>query len=302
MATPDQGQTPWYQYPRIDNYGVYPDPFGPYPKPDSNILCPAGTPITALLPGTVTGVTYPSWANGGASITVHLDSPINRLATATAYNFVRQPMVSVGQHINASQVLAYSAGTQYGAAMAFALTNEAQYGYGDFSQIVGNPLLNPVPLLDAAANGTLGDTFSSGTVGASGAIGNVLQHINNAISPNEDLANLLEQWDVALGIVNPFNIPMQQDIVVQVPKIGPFGGGTLDTGLPNPGGLSNYVLQVAENIGYDFTALLVRGLFLAVGVGIFMAMGQSLAHQYGQQASDMLGGPEGIAQLAGAFA
>lgn len=144
---------------------------------------------------------------------------------------------------------------------------------------------------------------SSGlTGGTSGAIGNVLQHINNAISPNEDVANLLEQWDVALGIVNPFNVPMQTDIVVQVPKVGPFGGQTLDTGFPNPGALSGYILQVAENIGYDFTALLVRGLFLAVGVGIFMAMGQSLAHQYGQQASDMLGGPEGIAQIAGAFA
>ena len=57
---------------RIDKYGS-PDPLGPYGKPDSNIECPDGTLITALLPGTVSGlVTNPSWGIGTTSVTIKI--------------------------------------------------------------------------------------------------------------------------------------------------------------------------------------------------------------------------------------
>ena len=39
---------PWYKYPRIDDYASYPDPDGPFPKPDSNILVPDGVPSRPL--------------------------------------------------------------------------------------------------------------------------------------------------------------------------------------------------------------------------------------------------------------
>ena len=142
---------PWYAYNRIDNYGAYPDPMGPYPKPDSNICAPAGTPITALAPGVVTGATTPSWSSGQPSVTVKLDTPLNSLATHMAYSFLDTMTVQAGQRVNTGDILGYARGS--GVCTAFALTADDVYGTQTFSQYDGNPLLNPVPFLNSLLSG-----------------------------------------------------------------------------------------------------------------------------------------------------
>lgn len=149
-ATP--AERPWYTYPRIDNFGVYPDPVGLYPKPDSNIDVPAGVPITALASGVVTGARAQPWGPEAYSITVKLDKPLNAVATHMAYNYVGRPHVSVGQRVAVGDTLAI-AGNPYGIGTAFALCDADVYGTGTknepFRGTYINPLLNPVPFLDS---------------------------------------------------------------------------------------------------------------------------------------------------------
>src|SRR5713226_4202569 len=114
----------WLSYSRVDDYGKNPDPLGPYQKPDSNVECPDGTPITALAPGVVSGlVKNPSWGVGTSSLTIKLDSPVNALATHMAYNYLGSTSVGIGQHVTAGQVIGTAGGNaRYGFGMAFALT------------------------------------------------------------------------------------------------------------------------------------------------------------------------------------
>lgn len=145
----------WVQQPRIDNLGQ-PDPYGGFPKPDSNIQTKTFQPIGALLPGTVTNVdTSSPW---GYAVTVKLDKPLNNLATHTAYLHLGQVSVSQGQHVNVGDVLG-TAGAQPGfqqAGMGFALYPGDAYGRGSewanmtVPNLTGNGLLNPVPLLNQA--------------------------------------------------------------------------------------------------------------------------------------------------------
>lgn len=146
---------PWYTYPRIDNFGQYPDPVGLYAKPDSNIDCPAGTPITALASGIVTGGRRQPWGPLAWSITIKLDEPLNVVATHMAYNYVESPRVSVGQRVSQGEILA-EAGNPYGVGTAFALCDSDLYGTptvnSPFTGRYINPLLNPVPFLDSLAS------------------------------------------------------------------------------------------------------------------------------------------------------
>lgn len=172
---------PWYTYPHDKPpgvYGSYPDPVGPYPKPDVNVCVPGGVPITALLSGTVTSVAYPSWSPGQPSVTIALDSPVNTLATHSAYNYLGSSSVSVGQHVNAGQEVGIAKGT--GICTAFALTHDAVYGDGTFLQYDGNPLLNPMPVLEAAINGTLASLGSALTGTVSSGISNPLDAITQS--------------------------------------------------------------------------------------------------------------------------
>src|SRR5258708_1935880 len=95
-------QGAWYQYQYDSNFGFYPDPVGPYAKPDANFYnIPNGTPITALASGTVTSVRRQPWGPLAYSVTIKMDNAWNSVARYTAYNYVSSPTVSVGQHINA---------------------------------------------------------------------------------------------------------------------------------------------------------------------------------------------------------
>lgn len=160
----------WYIYPRIDNFGHYPDPVGLYAKPDSNIDCPAGTPITALASGTVTSVRLQPWGPLAWSITVRLDQALNEVATHMAYNYVESPQVSAGQHVAFGDTLA-SAGNPYGIGTSFALCDSDVYGTSTqnspFRGTYINPALNPVPFLDSLKSGSGGQSNASGSPAAS---------------------------------------------------------------------------------------------------------------------------------------
>lgn len=166
---------PWYTYPRIDQYGT-PDPFGGFPKPDSNIQVPDNYPITALLGGTVTGINSPSGSipAWGAVVTIKLDSPLNPIATHTAYLHLASiaPGLAVGSHVSAGDLIGYSGGKSAAGSqkvpLGFALYHGPFYGFGpEWSQYLGSPSLNMTALLTAAAKGTL--NVPGGTDGAGGS-------------------------------------------------------------------------------------------------------------------------------------
>jgi hypothetical protein len=148
-------QAPWYSYTYDQNFGTYPDPLpgANYPKPDTNFYgIPDGTAITALASGTVTGVRRMPWSPLAYSVTVQMDQPFNSVAKYTAYNYVSNPTVSVGQHVNVGDTLAFS-GNPYNIGTAFALVDTPIYGTGSsnepFSGNYVNPALNPVPFLQS---------------------------------------------------------------------------------------------------------------------------------------------------------
>ncbi len=154
----------WYSYPRIDNFGKYPDPEGAFPKPDSNILVPSGTVFTSLFPGVVTGVDTSS--SYGQVVTIKLNAPINSAATHIAYLHMTTiaPGLKVGSKVNAGTPIGIGGGniSTSGAMPGIALTSSDVYGHGSgwADNVKGtwiNPLLNPVPVLNAAKAGTLGN-------------------------------------------------------------------------------------------------------------------------------------------------
>lgn len=173
---------PWYTYSRIDEIGT-PDPYGKFPKPDSNIQVTDGHPVTALLAGTVTNIDRTSaW---GCAVTIKLDKPLNQLATHTAYLHLAGSIpVSVGQHVNAGSLIGFSGGSlacgSQKVPLGFALYNGDTYGYGpawNTQMQYVTTLLNPVPLLNAASSGQLGNLggiysiYASPNMGASTTMG-----------------------------------------------------------------------------------------------------------------------------------
>jgi Peptidase family M23 len=169
----------WTDYPILSNYGYYPDPYGPYPKPDANIECPPGTSVTALGDGTVSGVQQPSYMNGEWSVTVRLDTPINYLATHEAYNFLGSVNVQTGDSVNTGEEIGKS-GHLFA---AFALTNDEIYGTDTFLKYDGNPLLDPGLVLDNAKSPMTGDTATASSASVSSS-SNFLVTVGEWISEN----------------------------------------------------------------------------------------------------------------------
>lgn len=148
--------TAWWEYPSDapgTSYGQVQDPAcqgqpNCYLKPDVNIQVPPGTPITALLSGTVTNVQDQGSTDGGLSVVVKSDQPINSLATHTAYNFLGSSNVKVGQHINFGDQVGV-AGSPYNIFFALALTTDSIWGNGGFHyNATGNPQLDPHLLIN----------------------------------------------------------------------------------------------------------------------------------------------------------
>lgn len=253
------GAKQWYQYPRIDNYGL-PDPFGGFPKPDSNIQCPAGTPVTSLFSGVISGINSPSGVvpDWGASITIRLDKPINAIATHIAYLHM-QPIpanLRVGQRVAAGDLVGYAgSATAQGAQkvpLGFALYNGDCYGYGPtWSMYNGDPRLNMTPVLDAAAK--------NGIAGVSGGNG-LLSYVSNlptiSVGPTASVTQLLVAIDEFGKLKNPFdtsgnNVP--QDSVL---------GATFDDPVA-------WLAAVGTNTFDDTKALSFRLVLFIIGAVLF---------------------------------
>jgi len=201
----------WWQANRIDNFGAYPDPEGAFPKPDSNILVPAGTVFTTLFPGTVTGIDTSS--SYGNVVTIKLDNAINPAATHIAYLHMTSiwPSLKVGSKVTSGQKIGIGGGgaSTSGAMPGFALTSSDMYGHGTgwADNVKGswiNPLLNPVPVLDAAKTGKLGSFPTQSTSNASTS--------GSATPAQQNCA----PWDVAcmMGNLQPMLINWGEHIAV----------------------------------------------------------------------------------------
>lgn len=223
-------QAPWWTFPRIDNYGA-PDPFGGFPKPDSNIQLPDGYPVTALLSGTVSGINSPTGAvpDWGAVVTIKLDNAINPIATHSAYLHLAgvAPGVALGSHINVGDLIGYSggslaAGTQK-VPLGFALYNGDYYGFGPtWAQFLGSPALNMTPLLNAASGGQLGaiqqGNFASFSTGVGGITGVPTSFVSDWLSNPARIIKLIAGLILlAIGLY-ALILPQTRNIVEQGAK------------------------------------------------------------------------------------
>ncbi len=167
-------RVPWINAPRVDNLGGV-EPFGGFPKPDTNIQLPRMAQIKALLPGVVTALDGGNVA-WGAVVTIKLDVPLNSMATHTAYLHLARSLVRVNQHVNSGDLIAYNgyqdaAGSQK-VPFGFALYNGDHYGFGaawalmTSSNLQGQ--LNPVPYILQAQRGQLPITVGGGGGGGGG--------------------------------------------------------------------------------------------------------------------------------------
>ena len=292
---------PWYTYPRIDGYGGS-EPYGGL-KHDSNVQVPDGTPITALLAGTISGInnivstgpipgtSYPSW---GAQVTVLLKNPINAIATHVAYLHLTgiPTTLKIGQTIGAGTLLGYSGGALADGAekapVGVALYQGDSYGYGPtWNANALTPLLNPVPLLNMAQNGTLNvPGGASGTGSGGGLLGGIFgggasssqtggptfgQTVTTTLTPNADLQLTLMLLDELLVVVNPFVVQNPVQDVISLPSapvgIGPIsttvGGGSISFTDP-----IMYIQDVAYQAALDFKSVVLRVLFFLLGLYI----------------------------------
>jgi murein DD-endopeptidase MepM/ murein hydrolase activator NlpD len=148
----------WWYYPRVDNVGYYPDPQGPFRKPDTNVQIPGNYPVAAILPGVVTSVQSTSWG-GQEVVTIKLDSPLNNLATHTFYEHMGSATVSQGQHVNQGDTIGYN-NPDGMVPLGFGLYSGDVYGSGPAWDVLqqdigpgGARLLDPVPLIESVAAG-----------------------------------------------------------------------------------------------------------------------------------------------------
>jgi hypothetical protein len=157
--------TPWWTFPRIDDFGTI-DPAGPYWKPDSNIQIPPYYPVVNLLPGTVTSEQITPW--GQHVVTVKLDSPINNLATHEFYEHMSSDDVQVGEHLAQGDLVGYNnAGAP---PLGYGFYSGDVYGSGSAWTVLQNDLapggaglLNPTSLLNQYAQSWNGVYISNTT-------------------------------------------------------------------------------------------------------------------------------------------
>jgi hypothetical protein len=248
----------WYNWPFANDYGGA-EPFGNYPKPDLNIQCPQGTPVTVVANGTVSGVNSPGGAipAWGAAVTIRLDTPINAIATHMAYIHM-QPVsagIKVGMRVAVGDVIG-KAGTALAQGsekvpLGFAFSNGDYYGFGAGWSYNGDPRLNPYSFLSGVAkNGVSGS-------GGSGLLSSVTSAASKiSLGPNASVTQLLVSLDAAGTLSNPFDTSqnsVQQDSIAGASFTDPM----------------SWLQAVGTNTTNDLGAIALRLVLLIIGAVLF---------------------------------
>lgn len=245
------GTALWWFYPFANDYGGK-EPFGNFPKPDLNIQVPDGFPVVAILPGTVSGINSPTGGipSYGAVITIRLDTPVNAIATHTAYLHLASVAsnMRVGVHVEQGDLVGYNggalaAGTQK-VPLGFALYNGDYYGYGPtWAEYLGSPQLNPYNLVKTAAGGK--------PIGSSATLLTGANRVIDALSPNANVSATLHSIDQFMTIKNPFDTSNQGGGGDSIPVITGISGATW----PDP---LKWLGVVGTNLFEDTQAIAVR--------------------------------------------
>lgn len=300
---------PWINAARVDNLGGV-EPFGGFPKPDTNIQLPRSTPIQALLPGTVTALDGGE-VDWGAVVTIRLDVPLNALATHTAYLHLRNASVKVNQHVTSGQIIGYNgyqdaAGAQK-VPFGFALYNGDHYGMGPAwalmtsSNLQGQ--LNPVPYILQAQQGRL--PIASG--GGGGVAGGIAQAMTGMLTGDlitssatqalqiintvPGFTGICEALDMSEQFV-PFQIVDKTSPTVSTPSMTnvPWDISTWNWNINDPNNYSpQKAIQQAISLPSDgiqavlvfattnAMAALVRATFVAIGLILMFSLLSNLA-------------------------
>lgn len=271
MAT----QKPWFSYPRIDNFGSI-DPQGNYWKPDSNILCPAGYPVTALLPGVVTSVSRTNW--GQSVVTIKLNKPLNSLANHTFYEHMHSAMVRGGQAVSAGDLIGYTNYQGEGANLGFGLYSGDVYGSGSAWSVLQNDLkpggaglLNPVPLLNSAASGQLivpNGNYSGSSLG--GFLGGNFNWQSSGYVPlltqvHETLINTPGFYGIALALDEAEQFPGYIDLTH--PIEWDIFGGKID--FPDFVGTAR---SMGATVTDNFLPFAIRSSIVSIGLILLVAL------------------------------
>jgi murein DD-endopeptidase MepM/ murein hydrolase activator NlpD len=281
VTLPTLDHKPWWQFPRVDNLGGV-EPFGGFPKPDSNIQVPAGYPVEALLSGTVSGTNQSdAW---GASVTIKLDRPLNNLATHTAYLHLRCDLqVRNGQHVSVGQRIAYNGSSQACGAqkvpLGFALYAGDLYGHGDAwkymtrANLNGGPL-DPVPLLNQARSGKLnlpsytGGGTPTDTTGDISTVNVTPTFIPLLEQVHETLINTPGFYGIALAVDEAEKFPGWIDLTRPPNDIHVVG---VDTGIAIPD-IVGEVRSVGATIGDNFLPFAIRSGTATIGIILLLAL------------------------------
>lgn len=267
----------WYMYPDdtgTGQYGSYPDPMGAYTKPDDNVCVPSIVPITAIMSGTVTDISWNKAWSG--SVTVKLDHPPNSFAQYCAYNFLTVVNCQVGQRLQVGSLVGYPGKS---VCLAFGLTNATPWGAGYFGKGPGSadPRLDPRPIIQAARAGRFDtstvtpnplnalSSFFTGTTSPVQAFVSVSDAAHNTLNAIPGMIGIVEALDIAEQF-QPFTLPNDptNSIIGKIPIIG---GALQDITLPADS-MQAFLTFITANT----MAFVIRAIIVFIGVMILVAL------------------------------
>lgn len=306
--------TPWFDYPDLSNYG---ETEGKSYEHGTDLETPPDTPMTAILPGTVTDVGYYPW---GGQITWHLDNP------SDAHNFRSEyiihldainPAIRVGTHLAAGDFLGFSGGenspaqvqagkplppgyshhlssSQYSTGWheEIGLYAGSQFGYGPAWNSPPDPAENPDFLISyaQAMNLPSGDALSP--MGTTDTLTSPFSFSSNTTTAaNADplpvqVHNLLVQNPGFSGIVQAI------DKAEQFP--GLYNGfqnasWSLDIGSDIGNAVQDTVSTVWWSVADNILPLAVRSMIIVIGVLLVVALCWRAVSQVSDASSPLLG-------------
>lgn len=284
----------WWTYPRIDNYGAFPDPQGNFKKPDSNVLVPYGYPVVTPVAGVISGInapdgSIPSW---GAVVTIKLDQPINSLATHLAFLHLADVTVRLGQKVQPGDLVAHAGDGNHAAgsspaSLGVALTPGNYYGFDGFQYNANaDPQLNPVPFIESVKSNSpfLLNYNQSGIPGVTGAntsfIGSLTETLQNVgtkvkILPDADVVVVFDTLDIYTELISFKDIVPVSDY-------------------------SNILTLTADIIGWiaiEMTVIIVRVMFIFIGAYVCFRVIDNLINISGT-VSKIAGAGQQAAKLA----